>query len=349
MMNPPQIRSGFVRTPRHTTHYLEAGPADGPLIIFVHGWPELSLSWRHQLPVFGGLGFRAVAPDMRGYGQSSVYAEHAAYAQSEVIQDMLELLAGLGAERAIWVGHDWGCPTVWLLASLHAAEVSAVANLCVPYWTIEHGLDGLLPLIDRRVYPENEYPAGQWDYQFFYLENFARATQVFAADPYRTMKLFLRKGDPAGSGKPAFTSSVRRNGGWFGPLDAAPDLPRDDDLVSEADLQVYAHALARNGFFGPDSYYMNHTANARYVAAASGRLDLPVLFLAARYDFVCETVNSRLAEPMRARCTKLTERVIDGGHWLAQEKPREVNAALAQWLAIEIGLDWPPSGALMTG
>ncbi len=93
-MKPTEIGAGFVNTARHTTHYLAAGPEDGPLLIFVHGWPELSLTWRHQLPVFGGLGFRAIAPDLRGYGRSSVYSRFEDYAQEQVVADMLELLAG---------------------------------------------------------------------------------------------------------------------------------------------------------------------------------------------------------------------------------------------------------------
>lgn len=337
-----QTTSEYAHSARHTSHYLASGPLDGPLIIFVHGWPELSLSWRHQLPVFGGLGFRAIAPDMRGYGRSSVYPRHEDYAQSEVVADMLELLNTLGRERAIWVGHDWGCATVWNLASHHPERCVAVANLCVPFWTLERGLEPCLPLIDRALYPQDEFPAGQWDYQLFYEENFERATQVFAADPYLTMKLLLRKGNPEAAGKPAFTSRVRAQGGWFGPLDRAPDLPRDDDVVSDEDLRVYAEALTRNGFFGPDSYYMNHAANADYHQAACARLDLPVLFLGARYDYVCETITSRLADPMRERCSKLTEQVIDSGHWMAQERPREVNAALARWLATSVG-GWPGS------
>src|SRR5918911_645479 len=95
-------------TPRHRTFYLACGDAEATPIIFVHGWPELSLSWRHQLPVFGGLGFRAIAPDMRGYGRSSVYKRHEDYALEHAVQDMLELLNALGREKAVWVGHDWG-------------------------------------------------------------------------------------------------------------------------------------------------------------------------------------------------------------------------------------------------
>ncbi|MFU8817156.1 MAG: alpha/beta fold hydrolase [Pseudomonadales bacterium] len=327
----------------HTTHYLAAGPEDGPLIVFVHGWPELSISWRHQLPAFASLGFRAVAPDMRGYGASTVYDRHDDYAQQHVVGDMLELLTALGRERAIWVGHDWGSPTVWSIASHHPERCDAVASLCVPYFTLERGLDACLELVDRAVYPAATYPAGQWEYQLFYQEQFDRATSTFQANAYNTAKLLFRKGDPSGKGRPAGTAMTRINNGWFGELNEAPDVPRDDDVVTEEDLQSYAAALQRNGFFGPDSYYMNHDANAAYAARAvnDGRLDVPVLFLHAEYDYVCETVSSRLAEPMRAHCSRLDETVIPSGHWMAQEQPAQVNAALARWLVARLPTLWP--------
>ncbi|HEY5645962.1 MAG TPA: alpha/beta hydrolase [Pseudomonadales bacterium] len=331
----------------HSIHLLEAGPPDGPLVVFVHGWPELSLSWRHQLPVLGGLGFHAVAPDMRGYGGSTVYRRHEDYAQELVVADMIGLLDALGAERAVWVGHDWGSPTVWNMASHHPERCHGVASLCVPYFGLERGLEHVVELVDRSVYPIEQFPAGQWEYQLFYQEHFDRATRTFEAEPYNTVKLLFRKGDPAGFGKPAGTAMTRINGGWFGDLDAAPDVPMDADVVTEEDLSVYAEALARNGFFGPDSYYMNHEANAAYAARAlnGGKLEMPVLFLAAQYDYVCETITSRAAEPMRQMCTTLDETVIYSGHWMAQERPREVNAALARWLVERLPDVWPRPAA----
>jgi len=327
----------------HTTFYLAAGPEDGPLVVLVHGWPELGLSWRHQLPVLGALGFRAVAPDMRGYGRSTVYTSHADYAQEKVVGDMLALVDALGREKAVWVGHDWGTATVWLIASHHAARCHGVANLCVPYATLERGLDTLVSLVDRDIYPEDRFPKGLWDYQAFYEESFADAERELAAKPYNTIKLLFRKGDPAAVAQPSATAGVRDRGGWFGPLGEAPDLPRDPDVVSEEDLRVYASALERNGFFGPCSYYMNHAANASWAAQApnDGRLDLPVLYLAARYDAVCECVRSPLCEPMRKACSNLTEYVVDSGHWMAQEKPRHVSAALVGWMARELPEVWP--------
>jgi pimeloyl-ACP methyl ester carboxylesterase len=326
----------------HTTFYLAAGPEDGPLVIFVHGWPELSLSWRHQLPAMGALGFRAVAPDLRGYGASSSYQRHEDYAQELVVKDMLALLSALGRERAVWVGHDWGCPTVWNIASHHPEACHAVANLCVPYFTLERGVNACIDEVNRDIYGA-DYPAGQWEYQLFYQENFAHAQQEMEANAYNTAKLLFRKGDPAGDGQPAATAMTRNNGGWFGPAGEAPDIPRDGDVISEEELRVYAEALTRNGFFGPNSYYMNHEANAAYAdkAVNGGYLDMPVLFLGARYDYVCDCFNSTLAEPMRERCRSLREVTVHSGHWMAQERGLEVNAALAAWLATEVAQVWP--------
>ncbi len=341
------ITEHTLRTARHTTGYLAAGPVDGPLVVFVHGWPELSISWRHQLPVLGGLGFRAVAPDMRGYGRSSTYDATDAYAQEHIVADMVELLDHLGRESAVFVGHDWGSPVVWNLAAQHPDRVRAVASLCVPYHAIEAGWDALIDLVDRDIYPEDEYPVGQWDYMLYYQENAARAAEVFGADAYATVKALFRKGSPEGAGLPAGTAAIRAQGGWFGGLDATPDLPMDPDVVTEADLRTYAAALDRNGFSGPDAWYLNHEANAAYAAKApnGGRLDLPVLFLGARYDWVCETTESRLGDPMRALCTNLTEHVLDTGHWMAQEAPAEVSAALVAWLRAEAPDHWPTIGS----
>jgi len=114
----------FTKTDRHGSFYLACGPETGQLIIFIHGWPELSHSWRHQLRCSAALGFRCVAPDMRGYGRSSSYRTHADYALEHSVHDMLDLLAHLGRERAIWVGHDWGSPAVWSLARHHPKRSS---------------------------------------------------------------------------------------------------------------------------------------------------------------------------------------------------------------------------------
>lgn len=338
------ILDNTTKSARHTTFYLSCGKPDATPVIFVHGWPELSHSWRHQLPVMAGLGFRAIAPDMRGYGRSSVYARHEDYALEHIVTDMIELLDALGAKKAIWVGHDWGSPVVWALAQQHPDRCHGAANLCVPYIPQGLSVESVLPLADRTIYPEDKFPAAQWDYQLFYREDFAAAKAGFEANIRNTVKLLFRSGSPAGKGQPAVTAAVRANGGWFGPgVKIAPDLPRDAAVLSEEDEHCYVAALTRNGFFGPDSWYMNGPANAAYAgrAKANWRLQMPVLFLHGEYDYVCETVESRLAGPMREHCANLTETIVKSGHWMAQEKPLDVNAALAKWLAAQFPQLWP--------
>lgn len=336
------VTENTVRAHGHTSFYWSCGAADAPLIIFVHGWPELGLSWRHQLPVFAALGFRAIAPDMRGYGRSSVYPRHEDYALEHSVQDMLALLDSLGAERAIWVGHDWGSPVVWSLASHHPSRCHAVVNLCVPYIAAGFAPVNFIPLIDRAVYPEAGYPVGQWDYMLFYEEHFPAAQAAMEADVIRTVKALFRKGNPTSQGRPGRTASIRRDGGWFGGAGIAPDVPMDADVLTPADLHAYASALQRNGFFGPDSWYMNHARNVVYAsrAANGGVLELPVLFLHADYDSTCETLTSRLAQPMRRDCRDLSEVHVPSGHWMAQEQPVAVNAAIARFLATRLPAVW---------
>ena len=259
-----------------------------------------------------------------------------------VVQDMLELLATLGYDRAVWIGHDSGSLVVWDMASHHPDKTVGVVSLTIPYIAQGFTLDSLVPLVDRDTYPEAEYPAGQWDYILFYQESFERACRWFDANPRNVIKAIFRKGNPDGAGKPARSAVVRKAGGWFG---GGPcrDLPHDPDIISEQDLEAYTAALTRNGFFGPASWYMNYNAdNAVYARRAvnNGKLSMPVLFLHGAYDYTCETMTSKFAEPMRSDCSDLTEVVVKSGHWMAQEKPTDVNAALARWLALKLSDYW---------
>jgi pimeloyl-ACP methyl ester carboxylesterase len=327
------------KTSRHTTFYLACGARDAPLMIFVHGWPELSHSWRNQLPVFAALGFRAIAPDMRGYGRSTVHPKQSDYSLEVIVADMIELLDSLGHRKAIWVGHDWGSPVVWGIASHHPDRALGVASLCVPY--VPNGASPL-SYVDRSIYPVDRYPVGQWDYFLFYQEHFDKAVADFEGNIEATVRSLFRRGDPTGVGNPAFTATVRESGGWWRGAPAAPDTPIDAAVLTEADLLAYTEALTRNGFTGPCSWYMNNEANKAYGMASlgQGRLEMPVLFVHASYDYVCQTVTGPLADPMRIACPNLTERVARTGHWMTQEDPVSVNRALAAWIGAKLPEVW---------
>jgi pimeloyl-ACP methyl ester carboxylesterase len=326
------MRPHTLTTGRHRTAYLEDGPVDGPLMFFVHGWPELGLVWRAQVEHFAAAGWRCVAPDMRGYGGSSVPDKIEAYALREAAADMVELHDALGGAPAVWVGHDWGSPVVWSLAQHHPNRVRAMASLCVPYLSSGFALANLLPLVDRDRYPSDVFPDGQWSYWRFYEVAFEQAAADFEADVAATAGLLFRGGSPKVVGRPARTASVVRNGGWFGDAHRAPVVPRAGSLLSDDDFAAVVAGLRANGFRGPDSWYRNDDANVAYAAEAPGRLAMPVLFVHATWDATCDTVHTRLADPMRADCADLTEVVIDAGHDVMLERPAEVNEAIDRWL-----------------
>lgn len=329
-------------TKRHTTFYFEAGPEDGVPVIFVHGWPELAISWRHQIPVFAQLGFRAIAPDTRGYGRSSCYERVEDYSHEECVKDLLELLAALKCDKAIWVGHDFGAAVVWALASHHPEACIAVANLCVPYLPGGFTLENSVALVDRDVYPKDRYPHGQWGYWNHHVEHPEQAAQQLGADIEHSVRMIFRRGLPELLGKVSGAADIKAPTGWEPVFEATKGLQRDEAILDEADYWAYASALQRNGFRGPDCCYRNNQRNAAYGARSvnGGRLDMPVLFIHALYDPTCVTVDSEYSTPMRKHCTDLTEEIIEAGHWVQQEKGVEVNAALVRWLAAQLPEQW---------
>ena len=150
-----------------------------------------------------------------------------------------------------------------------------------------------------------------------------------------TLSVIFRRGRPEAAGKPARSAQVRANGGWFGPARRAPRLPRDESMLPDDDFTALEAAFTATGFRGPGAWYVNDDANLAYAATApdGGRLRMPVLFVHAAWDSICETVRSPLAGPMRAACTDLTEITIAAGHDVPLERPAELSAALQAWLA----------------
>jgi pimeloyl-ACP methyl ester carboxylesterase len=319
---------------RHATAYLEEGPADGPLMIFVHGWPELSLVWRAQMVYFAALGWRCIAPDMRGYGGSSAPTATSAYAMRELVADMVELHDALGAAPAVWVGHDWGSPVIASLAAQHPQRCRGAALISVPYFPRGFALANLVPLVDRALYPADRYPDGQWDYFRFYQTHFDQAATDYEADIPATLASIFKAGTPAGIGKPSPTASVTRNGGRYGAAHNAPPTVLDPTMLAQADFDAWIAAFCKTGFRPADAWYLNDADNIAYAEGApdGGRLRQPVLFLNGAWDGICDITGGRLGEPMRQACTDLTVVDLQGGHWLPLERKAEVNAVIDRWL-----------------
>lgn len=333
-MAPIPLRNGSCTTSRHRTAWVEAGPADGPLMIFVHGWPELGIIWTHQIRHFAAAGWRCVAPDMRGYGGSSVPGRICDYAMCEITADLVELHGALGGGRAIWVAHDWGCAPVWSLAAQHADRCHGVAALCVPYFARGSTLANVSATVNRDLYPIDQYPVGQWDYWLYHREHAGAAAAALESDVRATMTALYRLASPDAVGKPSKFSNLRAHGGFFGPERRAPAMARDETMLDDAMFEAFVSAFERTGFHGANAWYLNDAANAAYAAEAPnfGRIDVPALFVHAAWDTVCDTVHSALADPMREDCTALTEATIEAGHLVMLEAPNALNAAIHEWI-----------------
>ncbi|KAI0147397.1 putative epoxide hydrolase [Xylariaceae sp. FL1272] len=322
-------------------HYHAAGPALGPLIIFVHGWVGTGILWKAQLATFASLGFRVIAPDMPGYGQSTSRRVLDDYHQEAIVEGMKALLEAQSRDAAIWVGHDWGAGVVSSVATQQPGIVKGLITVCVPYHSIELGWGGFLPLVNRSIYPAAEYEFGQWDYMKNYEEDFEGTVKWFDGDITGFCKFMVMEPQPPEGRFDAMFSSVRKSG-WFGGI---PDFSAVEttgpSLVSSDVFDSFHGDMQRTGFWGGCAYYMHHERNASYNGQkADNTLTQPVLFIHATWDLVCDTKTSRLAEPMRGACSNLTEATIESGHFPQMHKPTEFNAVICRFIMEELPSEW---------
>jgi pimeloyl-ACP methyl ester carboxylesterase len=281
-------------------HAVEEG--EGPLVVLCHGFPELAYSWRHQVPVLARAGYHVLAPDMRGYGRSSAPAEVEAYDVVTLCGDMCGVLDALGEERAIFVGHDWGANVAWQLAVLHPERVSAVAGLSVPF--VPRAPAAPIPIMRRHL--------GE-DFYIVWLQQPGVADAALAADVRRTL-----------------TTSRQWTAQW-----AEEDGParKRPPWLSESELEVYVDAFERTGFTGGLNWYRNIDRNWELTeAVAERRVQAPAMFLTGELDPVRRFMP---AEAMTGWVLDMRSEVVvpGAGHWVQQQAPEEVNAALLDFLA----------------
>ena len=321
-------------TRRHTTHYAECGPASGPLMMFLHGWPELSLIWRAQMNALAADGWHCVAPDMRGYGGSSAPEPNEAYTNEQVVADMAELHDHLGGKPAIWVGHDWGSVVAGSLVAHAPRRSRGVVLISVPYFPDANALPTLVPLVDRTIYPADQYPDGQWDYYRYYTTQFKFAVADLDADKAASLASIFRRGDPASVGKPSPNAMVTQKGGRFGAAHHAPPTQPDPALWPTADFESLVQAFAADGFRSPCAWYLNDDANIAFARRApdGGQISQPVLFVNGELDAINTVSGNQYGDPMRAACADLTLINLSGAHWLPLECKAELVQAIHTWL-----------------
>ncbi|GAA4476242.1 alpha/beta hydrolase [Enteractinococcus fodinae] len=319
-------------TDRHTSAYLAAGDPDDPVVLLCHGWPELGRSWVRVMEPLAAAGFRVVAPDMRGYGASRVHSSPDDYAIAEAVLDMCELLDHLGVDAespAFAVGHDYGAPVVWNLATHHPELLAGVAGVCVPH--LPPGTT-LVDHIDRDLYPAEQYPLGQWDYLVAHVRMPEVLAAEFDGDVRGMIASIMRAGNPRAMERPVPNATVQERGGWF--PNGHPYHEPDPRVLDDIEFEALVASLSHTGFTAANSWYQNNRANAAYAenAVTGGRITVPALFVHARYDATCATLTTTAADPMRSACEELHEEIVEAGHWVAQEQPAALTEALLRWL-----------------
>ncbi|MEQ9451700.1 MAG: alpha/beta hydrolase [Pseudomonadales bacterium] len=317
-MNQSDITQRRVATNGIELNIAEQGPADGPLVLMLHGFPESWYSWRHQFAPLAAAGFHAVAPDMRGYGKSDKPEAISAYNQVEVMRDIVGLIPALGYETAIVIGHDWGAPTAWGCALNYPDKFTAVGALSVPF----SQRSPVPPMAAMR-----EMFKGQFFYQLYFFEP-GPAEAEFEADIRTCLKKFL----VMGAGETDLASLPQKGADD----DLLSNLPDPDELppwLSEADLDFYTGEFTRSGMRGPLNYYRNHDLTWELTADAPTEILQPAMFVAGDKDGVIMMAAQALQDmPKYVKNLRISELIAGIGHWTQQEAPDEVNRFILQFL-----------------
>ncbi|MEE4350969.1 MAG: alpha/beta hydrolase [Pacificimonas sp.] len=305
-------------------HYAADGAADAPLALLVHGFPEGWYSWRHQLPVLAEAGYRAVAPDVRGYGGSSRPAEVEAYALEALAGDMAALAAQLSPDRpSVVVGHDWGAPIAWTSGLLHPGRFRAVAGLSVP-----HAAPGnrAPDEVHREMFTEKD--------RYFYIEDFQNegvAEAELEADPAAVIRKFYYA--ISGDAPPGTWPNDKKPGD--GLLKGLPEPPMPLPWLDQDDVAHYAAAFARSGFRGPLNRYRNRRRDWDMLRRLESHvITQPSLFISGTKDPATMLGGAKWKERLHALLPDLRGlHMIEGvGHWTQQEAPETVNSYLLAWL-----------------
>ena len=301
--------------------YYEAG--NGVPVVMCHGFPELAYAWRHQVPALAQAGFRAIAPDQRGYGHTDCPDAIEAYDIRNLTGDIVGLLDALKLEKAVIVGHDWGGIVAWAMPLLHPARVAGVIGVNTPFMP-RAPMDPIMLM--KAAYGDDMY--------IVYFQTPGVADAKLAADPSKTLRFFYRKSSmtiaefdklPAEQRNLAFVKSLESDEGiWPG-----------EQLHTAEEHAFFVESFKRTGFTGGINWYRNFTRNWNTMEKVEQKVTCPALMVMADNDIV---LRPAMADGMETFVPDLEKHLIKGcGHWTQSEKPDELNLAMTSWLKRRFG------------
>ncbi len=316
------MQTRLIQTDGLTQQILEAG--SGPLVLLIHGFPELGISWRAQVQALAEAGYHAVAPDMRGYGGTDKPALTADHSILHLVGDMVDLVRALGQTSCVVVGHDWGAPVAWHCALMRPDLFRAVFGLSVPFQPRRPNgpPTPAMAAISKRL--------GLGD---LYISQFQApdAHRVFEVD----VATALRKGFYAYDGA---TPDSRQSTGFIPEghdfISTVPDDAALPPWMSEAHFHEYVDAFSAGGFKGPIDWYRCLDANwAATAFLQDARIRVPAGFVVGERDPVRHYAGAHEAGLKDWAPDLRLQAVVPGaGHWIQQERPDEVNRLLLNFL-----------------
>ena len=297
----------------------------GPLLLLAHGWPESWYSWRHQIVSLANAGYRVVAPDMRGFGESQAPPNVDDYDVMHTSADLVGILDALGEETAVLVGHDWGAIVAWQTVLLNPTRFTALISMSVPY----RGRPAQSPM-ERMTQSAGD----NFHYIVYHNEPGGVAEAEYDANP-RGLISHVYLGIAANSETlpPKVTDPLRSAGGWIDRLGAPIRLP---DWLTENNLDYIVSQFEKAGFRGGVNYYRNFHRNWEITEHLSDKkINIPTLFIAGEEDFVIGgATKEQLTASMSQVVVDLRDVVLipDTGHWVQQEAPLATTAAMLEFL-----------------
>ncbi|CAP96848.1 Pc21g19510 [Penicillium rubens Wisconsin 54-1255] len=324
----------------HHYSYILSQPKSGQYkatVFLIHGFPDLSMGWRYQIPMLVDMGFRVVAPDCLGYGRTDAPDDFTPYSHKSCAADIKSLATHLGETQIILGGHDWGAALAYRIALWHPELVSHLFTVCVPYARPMAQNISIEDLV-RSVTPHFAY---QLQFKSGEVEKVIRSK-----DEVRQFLLALYGG--------------RTEAGEFG-FDANKGVLLDkigqlkpSRLLSEEELEFYTNEFTRSGIHGPRmvssgllvgflliislvNWYRTRDVNYEDELAILGReIQVPTLFIQGLRD---QALPPHLGKSMAKQVPRLTLKQVNTSHWALWEKPEEVNGIIGTWLKDQSSAD----------
>jgi pimeloyl-ACP methyl ester carboxylesterase len=317
-----EISHRSVQTNGIQMHIAEQG--EGPLLVLLHGFPELWYSWRHQIPVLAAAGYHVVAPDLRGYGQTDRPAAVEQYTQLHQVGDVIGLLDELGEEQAVVIGHDFGAPLAWNTALLRPDRVRGVVGMSVPH--LPRAPFSALTALRGALGPQVLHQ---------YLQERGVADVELDQDVRGSLLRFFNWGFGDSPQAEAPTPMVVPEGGTL--HDLMPDPATLPGWLTEADLDYYTAEYTRTGFTGALNWWRTFDLSWELTAPWQGApLTIPALFMYGDRDgSVLLPGFDQLIPNLQGFVPNLRGTVVlqGVGHWTQQEQPQAVNSELLKFLA----------------